>query len=115
MLGWFHHPRCILNPSGDPMTAFRALLTGAALTLAMTSAYAVDETTKANADAVTAACETDASTAGCTDKTVGSGLLKCLADYKKAHPEFKFSEGCKTATAKGMQDYKATHPPKTSN
>jgi hypothetical protein len=95
------------------MTILRSALAVAALALT-TTAYAVDATTQANADAVNAACTADASTAGCSDKVVGTGLLKCLTDYKKAHPEFKFSEGCKAATAKGVSDYKAAHPPATT-
>jgi hypothetical protein len=96
------------------MSMLRSGLAAAALVLAASSAYAVDATTQANAEAVNAACSADATTAGCTDKVVGTGLVKCLADYKKAHPEFKFSEGCKAATTKGFADYKAAHPPATT-
>jgi hypothetical protein len=92
------------------MVLLRSTLAATALFLASASAYAVDATTQANAEAINAACTTDASTAGCTGKVVGTGLLKCIADYKKAHPEFTYSEGCKTAAAKGMADYKAAHP-----
>lgn len=48
-----------------------------------------------NAAAIDAACAADAKTAGCADKKVGSGLLTCLHDYKKAHKEFALSAGCK--------------------
>ncbi|HKY89424.1 MAG TPA: hypothetical protein VJM11_00230 [Nevskiaceae bacterium] len=96
------------------MALLRFTLSAAALALATTSAYAVDATTQANAEAVNAACKTDAEASGCTGKVVGTGLIKCMADYKKAHPEFKFTEGCKAATAKGFADYKATHPPATT-
>jgi hypothetical protein len=102
------------SEKADFMSILRSSLAATALVVATSSAYAVDATTQANAEAVNAACATDASTAGCSDKVVGTGLLKCLADYKKAHPEFKFSEGCKTASAKGMADYRASHPPATT-
>lgn len=90
------------------MRPLRSLLPLAGLMLAATSAYAVDAQTQENAQAVNAACAADSQTAGCTDKVVGTGLVQCLAAYKKAHPEFKFSDGCRTATAKGFADYKAS-------
>lgn len=46
------------------------------------------------------ACATDAATSGCEGKKVGTGLLKCLRAYKKAHKDFKFSESCKAARKK---------------
>ena len=55
------------------------------------------ESKSADAQAVNTACAQDGVTAGCGDKKVGTGLLRCLAAYKKAHKDFKFSESCKNA------------------
>jgi hypothetical protein len=60
-------------------------------------AQAANEQLKADKDQVNAACSADAQTAGCGGEVVGKGLLKCLHGYKKAHKEFKFSDGCKSA------------------
>lgn len=73
------------------------------------TAFAEDSETKepnksAHAQAVNAACATDAQTAGCSGKEVGTGLLRCLHAYKKAHKkEFKFSDGCKAAMKEGRE------------
>jgi hypothetical protein len=61
-------------------------------------AFANDKQT-ANA-AITAACSADAKTAGCGDKQAGSGLLRCLHEYKKSHKDFALSAGCKTEIEK---------------
>lgn len=56
------------------------------------------ESKKAEAQEVNMACSEEAKTAQCGDEKVGTGLLKCLHAYKKAHKkDFKFSEGCKSA------------------
>jgi hypothetical protein len=61
----------------------------------------------ADAQAIDAACTTDAATAGCGSEQVGTGLLKCLHAYKKAHHDFKFSDSCRAATKKAQADHKA--------
>ena len=61
---------------------------------------------KSDKDAVNAACSQDAGTAGCGSEVVGKGLLKCLHAYKKAHKEFKFSDGCKSAMKTLHADHK---------
>ena len=66
-----------------------------ALTLGFASAHAAD--IKSDKEGVNAACVQDAATAGCGSEVVGKGLLKCLHTYKKAHKDYKFSEGCKSA------------------
>ncbi len=43
----------------------------------------------ADAQAVNAACSQDAAAAGCGAEKVGTGLLKCLHGYKKAHHDKK--------------------------
>ena len=52
------------------------------------------------------ACANDAKTANCGDKQVGSGLLKCLHEYKKDHKDFKLSPDCKTAIDKRREEQK---------
>ena len=62
----------------------------------------------ADNSAVETACSADAATAGCGSEKVGSGLLKCLHGYKKAHKaDFKFSAGCKSAMKQRRADKKA--------
>ena len=57
--------------------------------------------------AVNAACRAEASAAGCGDKQVGTGLLRCMHAYKKAHKEFVISEGCKSSTQALRSERKA--------
>lgn len=76
------------------------------------SAFAADgakkEELKADREAVNNACKTEGTTAGCGDQKVGTGLLKCIHKYKKAHrEEFKISEGCKSAMQELHKDKKA--------
>lgn len=52
---------------------------------------------KADKDAVNKACAQDAQTANCPDAKMGTGLLKCLHQYKKANKGFKNSETCQSA------------------
>ncbi len=61
---------------------------------------------KSDKEAVNAACAQDAATAGCASEVVGKGLLKCLYKYKKDHKDYKFSEGCKSATKALQADHK---------
>jgi len=61
----------------------------------------------ADAQAIDAACTSDAATAGCGSEQVGTGLMKCLHAYKKAHHEFKFSDSCKASLQKAHADHKA--------
>jgi hypothetical protein len=63
--------------------------------------------TGADAQAIDSACSADAATAGCGSEQVGTGLLKCLHAYKKAHKDFKFSDSCREATKKARTDRKA--------
>lgn len=44
------------------------------------------------------ACASDAAAAGCTGKEIGTGLMKCIHEYKKAHKDFAVSEQCKNST-----------------
>lgn len=71
------------------------LVTGLVMGLSVTTF--AKENTSADAQAVDSACTQDAATASCGNEKVGTGLLKCLHAYKKAHKDFKFSDGCKTA------------------
>ena len=50
-----------------------------------------------DAQAIDAACTQDAATASCGTEKVGTGLLKCLHAYKKAHSDFKISAPCSAA------------------
>jgi|WetSurMetagenome_2_1015567.scaffolds.fasta_scaffold15668_3 hypothetical protein len=65
-----------------------------------------DPAIQADNAAINTACAADAQTAGCGDKKVGSGLLRCLGEYRKAHKEFTLSAGCKSAVEKRRDDQK---------
>lgn len=85
----------------------KLFLIGAFLSVS-TLAYAVDETLKADRDAVNAACASESATAGCGSDKVGTGLLKCIFAYKKANRKaFKISDGCKEAMKKLHTDKQA--------
>ena len=53
--------------------------------------------TDAEKNEINSACAEDGQKAGCGDKKFGTGLLKCIRQYKKDHKDFKLSEACKTA------------------
>lgn len=65
------------------------------------------ENTSADAQAVDNACTQEGTTAGCGNEKVGTGLLKCIHGYKKAHKDFKISEGCHAAMKQMHTDRKA--------
>lgn len=67
------------------------------------------ELRKEDAQAVNQACASDASTAGCGQDLVGKGLLKCIHAYKKAHKDFKVSQGCHQAMKKRHDDHKESN------
>lgn len=69
------------------------------------SAFA-NEAKSADAQAVNAACTQEAATAGCGTEKVGTGLLKCIHAYKKAHSDFKPSDACKAAMKQLHHDRK---------
>ncbi len=86
------------------------LITALALIQLCSAAYADDNQLKADREAVNSACTAEAATASCGEKEVGSGLLKCIHTYKKAHrKDFKISEGCKTAMKKLKEDRHEKH------
>jgi hypothetical protein len=76
-------------------------------TVAGTTAFAADAAMNADNDAINTACASDSSTAGCGNEKVGTGLLKCLHAYKKAHKDFKFSDDCKKAMKQRHADKKS--------
>lgn len=82
-----------------------------AFLIATTSAFAQDKAaTGADAQAIDQACTAEAQTAGCGSEQVGTGLLKCIHAYKKAHrKDFKISDGCKEAMQKMHQDHAGKH------
>jgi hypothetical protein len=77
------------------------------LLMILSSVSMAKENTGADAQAIDSACTADAATAGCGSEKVGTGLLKCMHAYKKAHADFKFSDGCKDAMKKMHHDKKA--------
>lgn len=79
----------------------------AGLTLCASVSFAADATMEADKTAIDSACTADAGTAGCGSEKVGTGLLKCLHAYKKAHHDFKFSDSCKAAMKQMHADRKA--------
>ena len=85
------------------------------VSLSVSSAFADAPSKKELAKEINEKCLPDAKAASCKDKKgeyekFGGGLLKCLWAYKKDHPEFKVSEGCK-ASMKGMR---RDHPRKNA-
>lgn len=80
----------------------------AVLMLGISTVSSAKENGSADAQAVDAACAQDAATAGCGSEKVGTGLLKCLHTYKKAHSEFKFSDSCKAAMKTMRKDKKGS-------
>ena len=91
------------------MQLFKSLIVASTLSLSFSgfADVAADKT------AVDAACQAEAATAGCGTEQVGTGMLKCIHAYKKAHKDFKISDGCKAATKQLKTDHKAakTTPP----
>lgn len=69
---------------------------------------AAEPAIQADNAAINTACTADAQTAGCSGKQVGTGLLRCLHDYKQTHKEFVFSADCKAAIQKRQADQKHT-------
>lgn len=62
---------------------------------------------EADRAAVNSSCSAEAVAAGCGEKSVGSGLLKCIHSYKKANKDFKISDACKEASKKLKTDRQA--------
>lgn len=65
------------------------------------SSFALDKKVRAEIDSeVKQACSAEIAKAGCGDKSVGTGLMKCLKSYKKDHKDFEISQGCKDVKKK---------------
>ena len=90
------------------MTQLKSFLVVLTLLSAATVAHAEGkEAMGKDAQNIDTACATDSATAGCGAEKVGTGLLKCLHAYKKAHQDaFKFSDSCKSAMKQMHQDHK---------
>ena len=86
------------------MKQLHAFLATVITALYLSSAQADFETDIQHIDS---ACAQEAQTASCGNEHVGSGLIRCLRTYKKAHPEFKFSKDCKSALKTLRGDIKA--------
>jgi hypothetical protein len=90
----------------------KALLVSAALVAFSGSALAEDgkdnrggnPQMRKDAQAINQACTGDAANTGCGGEVVGKGLLKCMHAYKKAHKDYKFSDGCKDAMKQMHED-----------
>ncbi len=74
------------------------------LACSISAGAAPNPTIKADAQAIDSACKAEAATAGCGDEVVGKGLLKCMGQYKKAHKDFRFSDGCRSAIKQLRED-----------
>jgi hypothetical protein len=70
-------------------------------------AHEAHEAKGPDAQAIDSACAPDAATAGCGTEKVGTGLLKCLHAYKKAHKDYKFTPACEAAKEKARADHHA--------
>lgn len=62
---------------------------------------------KADKQSVDTACAQDAATANCGADQVGTGLLKCLHEYRAANKSAQFSDACKAALDTFWVDHKA--------
>ncbi len=58
---------------------------------------------------VNKSCLADAEKAGCKDKEVGTGLMKCMKEYKEKNKDFKVSDACKEASKKMHQERRNKH------
>ncbi len=87
--------------------SMRVLFITAFLAISVSAHAEKNEKVKEDAQAINSACKADAATAGCGDEVVGKGLLKCLHNYKKAHKDYKFSEGCREAMKQLKEDRQA--------
>lgn len=61
----------------------------------------------ASAQAINTVCTQEAETAKCGNDKVGSGLIKCLRDYKKAHKDFVITDSCEASLKQLRRDVKA--------
>jgi opacity protein-like surface antigen len=85
------------------------LACAALILLAPWAAQAADKSELVgDAKAINQACQAEAATAGCGQEVVGKGLLKCLGAYRKAHSDFKVSDGCRDAI-KQLADDRREH------
>jgi hypothetical protein len=84
----------------------KSLVIIASILMSLGAAHAADM--KADKQNVDTQCTADAATAGCGTEQVGTGLMKCLHAYKKAHKEYKFTDGCKSAMQQIHADKAAT-------
>jgi len=86
----------------------KSLILCAILTASASTAFAAGhENMNPDAQGIDTACAPDSQTASCGSDKVGTGLLKCLWAYKKAHKDYKFTDGCREAMAKAKADRKA--------
>lgn len=65
------------------------------------------ESQMASAQAINTTCTEEAETAKCGNDKVGTGLLKCLRTYKRAHKDFKITESCEASLKQLRRDVKA--------
>ena len=61
----------------------------------------------ASAQAINTVCTEEAATAKCGNDKVGSGLLKCLRDYKKANKDFVITDSCEASLKQLRRDVRA--------
>ncbi len=77
------------------------------LIVCLASLAQAKESKGAQAEAINAACAQDAVTAKCDGKKVGTGLMKCIKEYKHSNSTFEVSQGCKDAMKAGKAARKA--------
>jgi len=78
------------------------------LSISLNAAAQKNPAMAADAKTVDNACQAEAQTAGCGQEVVGKGLLKCIGAYRKAHKDFKVSDGCRASIKKLSEDRKAS-------
>lgn len=65
------------------------------------------ESQMASAQAVNTVCTEEAEVAKCGNDKVGTGLIKCLRDHKRANKGFKISDSCEASLKQLRRDVKA--------
>lgn len=78
-----------------------------ALILSTFSLAQAAESQMASAQAINTVCTEEAETAKCGNDKVGTGLITCLRNYKKANKNFKITDSCEASLKQLRRDVKA--------
>ena len=84
----------------------KIILFSSLMLLTLSVAHAA-ESQMASAQATNTTCTQEAETAKCGNDKVGTGLIKCLRDYKKANKDFIITDVCEASLKQLRRDVKA--------